>query len=80
MLLDGNTANSVSENLGFGSPSLPYRWKAELKELRNKLRRAEGERNNHKKHFKSARVSDLYQMISVLAQDSFLATEVSRSA
>jgi transposase len=64
MLLDGYTAKSVSENLGVGNPNLLYRWKAELvaesgqvaetldqevKELRDKLRRTERERDILKK-------------------------------
>lgn len=64
MLLDGYSARSVSENLGVGNPNLIYRWKAELvaesgqvaetldqevKELRDKLRRTERERDILKK-------------------------------
>lgn len=64
MLLDGYSARSVSENLGVGNTNLLYRWKAELvaeggavaetldqevQELRDKLRRAERERDILKK-------------------------------
>jgi len=64
MLLDGYSARSVSDNLGVGNPNLLYRWKAELvaesgqvaetldqevKELRDKLRRTERERDILKK-------------------------------
>lgn len=64
MLLDGYSAKSVSDNLGVGNPNLLYRWKAELvaesgqvaetldqevKELRDKLRRTERERDILKK-------------------------------
>jgi len=64
MLLDGYSARSVSENLGIGNTNLVYRWKAELvaeggavtetldqevKELRDKLRRTERERDILKK-------------------------------
>ena len=64
MMLDGYTAKSVSDNLGVGNPNLLYRWKSEfvaeggqvaetldqeVKELRDKLRRTERERDILKK-------------------------------
>lgn len=64
MMLDGYSASSVSDNLGIGNTNLLYRWKAELvaeggvvaetldqevQELRDKLRRAERERDILKK-------------------------------
>ena len=64
MLLDGYSASSVSDNLGFGNTNMVYRWKAELvadggpvaetldsevKELREELRRTQRERDILKK-------------------------------
>lgn len=64
MLLDGYSANSVSENLGIGNTNLVYRWKAEqvaesgpvaesldseVRELRDELRRTQRERDILKK-------------------------------
>ena len=64
MMLDGYSANSVSDNLGIGNTNLLYRWKEqfisesgpvaetlddEVKELREKLRRTERERDILKK-------------------------------
>lgn len=64
MLLDGHTAESVVSRLGLSSPSLLYRWKANLisssgpaatalesrvQELERELRRVEQERDILKK-------------------------------
>ena len=64
MMLDGYSASSVADRLGVGNTNLLYRWKAELvdeagpvaqtldsevRELREKLRRAERERDILKK-------------------------------
>lgn len=64
MLLDGHTAQSVSDRLGLSGPNLLYRWKSELigqagktasslearvKELEGELKRVERERDILKK-------------------------------
>ena len=64
MLLDGDSAPSVAENLGIGHTSLLYRWKAEVlgqegraasaleirvRQLEERLRRTERERDILKK-------------------------------
>lgn len=64
MLLDGHSAQSVTDNLGLSSPTLLYRWRAQilqqagpaasaldsrLQELQDRLRRVERERDVLKK-------------------------------